>query len=88
MFGFAATAFVAAALQGALGDIGFLTSQATLGAAGAAMFGVGALRLPRWARLRRRQMEEVAARVAVVAGSPPTLGRPHGSAAHNTMRHA
>ena len=86
MFGFAATSFVAAALQGALGDIGFLTSQATLGAAGAAMFGLGALRLPRWARLRRRQMEEVAARIAVVAGSPPALERPHGSAGPDLPR--
>ena len=33
---------------------------------GAVLFAIGALRLPGWARLRRRQMEEVAARVASV----------------------
>jgi hypothetical protein len=30
---------------------------------GAGLFGVGALRLPRWARLRRRQMDQLAERV-------------------------
>ena len=77
MAGFATVSLMAAALQGALGDVGFLTSQALLAAGGTAMFGVGALRLPRWARLRRRQMEEVAARVAVTASSPPALERPN-----------
>ena len=73
MAGFATVSLIAAALQGALGDVGFLTSQAMLAAGGTAMFGVGAIRLPRWARLRRRQMEEVAARVAVTASSPAAL---------------
>jgi hypothetical protein len=70
---FAAVSVIAAGLQGALGDVGFVQSQALLAAGGTAMFGVGALRLPRWARLRRRQMEEVAARIAVVASSQPAL---------------
>ena len=77
---FAAVSVVAAALQGALGDVGFVTSQALLAAGGTAMFGVGALRLPRWARLRRRQMEEVAARIAVVASSQPALERDNSEA--------
>ena len=38
------------------------------------MFGIGGFRLPGWARLRGRQMEEVAARVAVVAGAEPMQG--------------
>lgn len=80
MVSFATTAFIAAALQGALGDVGFLTSQALLAAGGTAMFGVGALQLPRWARLRRRQMEEVAARIAVVASSQPALERDNSEA--------
>ena len=42
-----------------------LSSAGTLAAMGAAMFGLGAVRLPGWARLRRRQMEAVAARLAL-----------------------
>jgi hypothetical protein len=77
MTGFAVVSMISAAVQGALGDAGFLTSMAMLATGGTAMFGVGALRLPRWARLRRRQMEAVAARVAVVASSQPALERPN-----------
>lgn len=40
-----------------LGSLGILATM------GATFFGLGALRLPGWARLRRRQMEEVAARL-------------------------
>jgi hypothetical protein len=38
---------------------------------GITMFSVGALRLPGWARLRRRQMEEIAGRLTPVAESQP-----------------
>lgn len=73
MLGFAAVTLIAAALRGAVGaDVGFLLSQGVVATAGAAMFGLGAFRLPGWARLRRRQMEDVAARIAVVASAPPT----------------
>ena len=41
-------------------------------AAGTGLFGMGAVQLPRWARLRRRQMEGVAARVAL--GEPALPG--------------
>jgi hypothetical protein len=34
---------------------------------GLGMFGFGALQLPGWARLRRRQMDEVASRLALTA---------------------
>ena len=76
MLSFATVALVAAALRGVVGaDVGFMSSLAILATGGAGMFGIGALRLPGWARLRRRQMEEVAARIAVVASSPPTQDR-------------
>lgn len=52
-----------------LSSLGFMTTF------GAGMFAVGAFRLPGWARLRRRQMDQVAARVAAVAGSSPTNDR-------------
>ena len=38
---------------------------------GTGLFSVGALRLPSWARLRRRQMEEISARAAAIATEPP-----------------
>lgn len=45
-----------------------------LAAMGLGMFGLGALRLPGWARLRRRQMEAVAERLALsVRAEPPEL---------------
>src|SRR5688500_2800958 len=40
-------------------------------AAGTGLFGMGAVQLPRWARLRRRQMEGVAARVALGEAALP-----------------
>ncbi|MDH4351097.1 MAG: hypothetical protein OEW56_08120, partial [Gemmatimonadota bacterium] len=51
---------------------------AMLSAAGLGMFGIGALRLPGWARLRRRQMEGVAARLALAAPSSPKDELPPG----------
>lgn len=72
LLGFASSAMVIAALRGlVIGDVGFLLSLATLGTMGAGMFGVAGLRLPGWARLRSRQMEEVAARAAALASLPP-----------------
>jgi hypothetical protein len=72
MLGFVTVALMSAAVRGAIGaDTGFLLSQAVLATGGAAMVGFGAFRLPGWARLRRRQMEDVAARIGVVASTPP-----------------
>jgi len=50
---------------------------------GAGMLGSGVLRLPRWARLRQRQMEALAEQVAVHTHTPepPTPGLPPGTAA-------
>jgi hypothetical protein len=40
------------------------------------MFGLGAIRLPGWARLRRRQMEGVAARLVLAVKSEPANDPP------------
>ena len=72
MVGFSAVSLVAAAVEGALGSAGMLTTG-LMGVAGAGMFATTALRLPRWARRRQQQMEEVAARVALsTSASPPS----------------
>jgi hypothetical protein len=62
-------------LRGAAVDVGALSSLGFLGAMGVMMFSVGALRLPGWARLRRRQMEEIAGRLTPVAESQPASDR-------------
>ncbi|HVF38746.1 MAG TPA: hypothetical protein VM939_02525 [Gemmatimonadaceae bacterium] len=69
MVGFATVAMIAATLRGALDDAGFIASLAVLATGGSTMFGLAALRLPGWARLRKKQMEDVAERVVVNAGS-------------------
>lgn len=69
MAGFATVAGAAAVATGDLSDTGMLTALGTLFTMGAAMFGFGGLRLPGWARQRRRQMEEVAARTTAAAES-------------------
>jgi len=45
---------------------------------GAGLFAVGAIRLPLWARERRRQMEGVAARLALASEVPPPNALPAG----------
>jgi hypothetical protein len=72
MFGFAAVVGLAAAMRGGVDDLGMLAALGTLVMMGAGMFGIGGFRLPGWARLRRRQMEGLAVRVADVASSQPT----------------
>ena len=72
MLGFVGVALGAAAMRGVgFDDAGLMMALGTLGTGGAAMLGIGALRVPGWARLRRRQMEEIAARVAIVASAKP-----------------
>ena len=73
MVGFALIALVASAISG---DPGALGVAVPLSLFGLGMFGFGALRLPRWARLRRRQMEGVAARLALAEGSQPSEDLP------------
>jgi hypothetical protein len=48
------------------------TPFTTLIATGLGLLGVGALRIPRWARLRRRQMEEIAQRLTLSLASSST----------------
>lgn len=69
MLGVAAATLLAAASTGALGEA--VAAFGFLAAVGLGVFGVGALRLPGWARLRRRQMEGVAARLALATESQP-----------------
>ena len=59
---------VATALSGTLGHA--VLGVAFLGLVGVGMFANGALRLPRWARLRGRQMEALAAEVALLQAAP------------------
>lgn len=70
MFGIALgpalVAFFSTGLGTAAGEL------APFALAGAALFAVGALRLPRWAQNRARQMEGVAARLTLLVNSPPT----------------
>ncbi len=69
MLTFAVTTGVAALAGGGLDDTGMVMSLGTLATMGAGMFGIGGLRLPGWARLRRKQMESVIARATAVATS-------------------
>lgn len=62
--------------QGGFPDVGALLAVASLGLGGAGMFGASALRLPRWARTRQRQMDEVAARIAQMAAAPAVPALP------------
>lgn len=47
-------------VSGTLTDQGLGASGAAVAAAGVGLFGIGALRLPGWARTRQRQMDEIA----------------------------
>lgn len=57
---------LAAVLGGATGDAGMLAALSFAAAAGAATIGATVLRLFPWARRRREQMAEVAARIAAL----------------------
>lgn len=72
LLGFTAAMLIAGAVVGNLdgGAIAFLSAM------GLGMFGLGALRLPRWAQQRRLQMEAVAARLALAAQSPSSADTP------------
>jgi hypothetical protein len=64
-----AAAMVIAVAVGS-GDSSSLVGAAFLSAMGLGVFAMGALRLPGWARLRRRQMGDVLKRLALAAQSP------------------
>src|SRR6266478_1413997 len=61
VLGITAVLVISGAVWGTLGEA--IPGIALMAAAGAGMIASGALRLPRWARLRERQMEALAARV-------------------------
>jgi hypothetical protein len=76
VLGVATVSIAIGAAMGGPSMIKNIISGATIGIAGAVMFGFGALQLPAWARRRRQQMEEVAARIVNMAESrtdPPAL---------------
>jgi hypothetical protein len=70
----AASAGLAALALGGSGDVGALAALTFAATAGAGMLGVTALRLIPWARRRREQMAEVAARVMALEGPRPESG--------------
>jgi hypothetical protein len=67
--GVAGAVAIAVELSGHLGQA--VPGISFLLAIGIGMFAFGAVRLPSWARLRGRQMEGIASRLAVPPGSPP-----------------
>lgn len=76
LLGFAVANLIFSALTGNAGAPGLLSALGLLSTLGLGIFGIGALRLPGWARLRRRQMEAVAARLALAAPSLPPADTP------------
>jgi hypothetical protein len=68
MLGVSATVVIASAVTGHVAEA--LAATGSLMGFGAALFAVGAARLPGWARTRRRQMEGVAARLALTTETP------------------
>ena len=84
MTGISTVLLTVASVQGALGDTGMVAAMVSLGLTGMGMFVASAVRLPRWARTRRRQIEEVAARAALApppAGGGTSIPPPPGSGA-------
>ncbi len=65
LVGIASAVSLASVLTGTRGVAEVVAVVAPLFLIGGGLFGLGALRLPGWARLRRRQMEEVAGRLAM-----------------------
>jgi hypothetical protein len=68
LLGVSATVVIASVVTGNLA--GALAETGSLMILGAGLFTVGAARLPGWAKTRRRQMEGVAARLALATESP------------------
>lgn len=69
ILGVSATVVIVSALTGHVAEA--LAEVGGLMVAGATIFTIGAARLPLWARTRRRQMEGVAARLALSAEASP-----------------
>jgi hypothetical protein len=60
-----------AVLTGVAHDVGLVASFGVLGAIGIGAVATTALRLPRWVRARKAQMEELGVRVSAMALKPP-----------------
>jgi hypothetical protein len=73
---FGATLLALAVLKGATSDAGLVAAISVLTAVGAGMLATAAISLPRWARSRRDQMNEVAMRVSNMTLEPPRVGAP------------
>jgi len=69
MVGVSAASVIASISSGHLATA--LAQAGSLVVVGVGLFAIGAVRLPLWARTRRRQMEGVAARLALSAEGPP-----------------
>lgn len=76
VLGGAAATLVTLGLAGSLSHAGSLTGIGFMAVMGLGMFGVGALRLPGWARLRRTQMEQLVARLTAAKTLPRDESKP------------
>jgi hypothetical protein len=75
--GVAAATLIITVLGESVGDAGSLGSIGSIAVVGLGLFGMGAIRLPSWASLRRRQMEAVISRLAqATSGAPRELPVP------------
>jgi hypothetical protein len=61
MLGMSLAAFIAIGATAGIAEAG--STAGLLGAMGLGMFGIGALRLPAWARRRKAQIDDVLARL-------------------------
>ena len=71
VFTAATAALVTAFATGVAHDTGLMLSILTAMTGGAGIFGASAMGLPRWARLRQKQMDQIAERAALMARSLP-----------------
>jgi hypothetical protein len=79
MLGATAVTLLAAAARGALGDRGVLMAMGFFSVMGVGMLASSAFRLPSWAKTRRQQMEEIAARLAASTAAPLSTGADPGT---------
>ena len=71
VFSAAGAVLITAIATGVAHDVGLMASILTTMTGGAGLFGSGALGLPRWARKRQQQMDQIAERAALMAKSLP-----------------
>jgi hypothetical protein len=81
--GVAAVTVLASNLTGVKSPAEALAQMATIGLTGVGVFAMGALPLPRWARLRKRQMDGLAERLLAAVARRPIADRKRVSVVHN-----